>query len=88
VPVDAVAILKEIPRVNNRRSAPCDMQREVAAQNWRWIPASPESRCTTTRRATWRRQSLIRKRLEGDHHHGSTAFDITSSNRVVVPALD
>ena len=33
MPVDAVAILKEIPRVNNRRSAPCDMQREVAAQN-------------------------------------------------------
>lgn len=33
MPVDAVAILREIPRVNNRRSAPCDMQREVAVQN-------------------------------------------------------
>ena len=33
VPVDAVAVLKAVPRVANRRSAPCDMQREVAAQN-------------------------------------------------------
>lgn len=33
MPVDAVAVLKAVPRVANRRSAPCDMQREVAAQN-------------------------------------------------------
>lgn len=33
VPADAVAVLREVPRVANRRSAPCDMQRQVAVQN-------------------------------------------------------